>query len=104
MPERIKRVRRRRRISAFPGVESIRLFRHGISPERLAIILAAIALVVVVGIMVFSYGSKVYGGWRERRLLQHANSLLQKQDYTEARAAAEKVLQIHPDSLPAYKV
>src|SRR5437868_5943940 len=104
MPERIKRIRRRRRISAFPAVESIRIFRRGISPERLAIFFAAIALAIVLGIMVFSYGSKIYSGWRERRLLQHANTLLQKQDYTEARTAAEKVLQIHPDSLPAYKI
>src|SRR5438874_2366193 len=104
MPERIKRVRRRRRISAFPGVESIRIFRRGISPERLAIFFAAIALAVVLGIFVFSYGSKFYAGWRERRLLQHANALLQTQDYTGARTAAEKVLQIHPDSLQAYKI
>lgn len=104
MPERIKRVRRRRRISAFPGVESIRLFRHGTSPERLAIFLAAIALAVVLGIMGFSYGSKLYAGWHERRLLQHADALLRSQDYAGARTAAQEVLQIHPDSLPAYKI
>src|SRR2546423_9221449 len=102
MPERIKRVRRRRRISAFPGVESIRIFRRGISPERVAIFLAAIGLAAVLGIMIFSYGSKLYAGWRERRLLLHATTLLQTQDYTGARTAAEKVLQIHPDSMPAF--
>ena len=104
MPERIKRVRRRRRISAFPGVESVRIFRHGISPERLAIFLAAIALAVVLGIMAFSYGSKAYAGWHERRLLQHAETLLRSEDYTGARSDAEKVLQIHPDSLQAYRI
>lgn len=101
MPERTKRVRRRR-ISAFPAVGSIRLFRHGVSPERLAIYLAGIALAVVLAILFFSYGSKVYAGWRERRLLQQATSLLEKQDYAGASMAAQKVLQLHPDSLPAY--
>ena len=81
MPERIKRVRRRRRISAFPAIESIRLFRHGMSPERLAIFFAAIALAVVLAILFFNYGTKVYAGWRETRLLQQGNTLLQKQDY-----------------------
>src|SRR3954452_22034418 len=102
MPEKIKRVRRRRRISAFPAVESIRLFRHGVSPERLAIIFAAIALAVVLGILVFSYGSKIYSGWHEQRLLKHAEALLQKQNYSGASTDAQKVLQLHPDSLPAF--
>ena len=104
MPERIKRVRRRRRISGFPAVESIRIFRHGVSPERLAIFFAAIALVVVLGILFFNYGTKVYSGWRERRLLQDASALLKKNDYTGAAATAQKVLQLHPDSLDAYYV
>src|SRR4051812_18167714 len=104
MPEKIKRVRRRRRISAFPAVESIRIFRHGISPERLAIYIAAVALAVVVAILFFGYGSKLFSGWRERRLLQQGNALLQKQDYPGASMAAQKVLQLHPDSLPAYYI
>src|SRR5216110_65820 len=104
MPEKIKRVRRRRRISAFPAAESIQIFRRGMSPERLAIFFAALALAVVLGILVFSYGSKIYVGWRENRLLQRATSLLQKQDYSEASLAAQKVLQLHPDSLPAFYI
>jgi tetratricopeptide (TPR) repeat protein len=104
MPERIKRVRRRRRISAFPAAESFRFLRRGISPERLAIFFAAIALAVVLAILFFSYGTKIYAGWREKRLLQHASVLLQKQDFTGATAAAQTVLQLHPDSLPAYYI
>ncbi len=104
MPERIKRVRRRRRISAFPAVESIRLFRHGITPERLAVLFAAVALVIVLGILIFNYGSKAYAGWRERRLLQQGTSLLEKRDYAGASVAAQKVLQLHPDSLAAYYI
>ena len=103
MPQKIKRVRRRRRISAFPAVGSIRIFRH-VSPERLAIFFAALALAVVVGILVFSYGSKFYSGWREQRLLQHATASLQKQDFSGATMAAQKVLQLHPDSLPAFYI
>src|ERR1700736_1786377 len=104
MPARTKRVRRRKRISAFPGIQSIRLFRHGVSPERLAIFFAAIALAVVLGILIFSYGSKIYAGWREQRLLQHAGTLLQKQNFSGATADAQKVLQLHPDSLPAFYI
>ena len=103
MPAKIKRVRRRRRVSPFPLADSVRIFRHA-SPERLAIFLAALALAVVVGILVFSYGSKIYVGWREKRLLQHGTTLLQKQDYTGASSAAQKVLQLHPDSLPAFYI
>ena len=104
MPERIKRVRRRRRISGFPALGSIRLFRHGVTPERLVIYLAGIALAVVLAILFFSYGSKAYAGWRERRLLQQGFSLLEKQDYAGASMAASKVLQLHPDSLAAYNI
>ncbi|MFL6515159.1 MAG: hypothetical protein ACJ8M1_09070 [Chthoniobacterales bacterium] len=104
MPEKIKRVRRRRRISAFPAVGSLRVFRHGVSPERLAIFFAAIALAVVIAILFFNYGTKIYGSWNESRLLQHGNALLQKHDYVAAAQAAQKVLQLHPDSLPAYYI
>jgi hypothetical protein len=104
MPAKIKRVRRRRRISAFPALGSFRVFRRGISPERLAIYFAALALAVVLAILVFSYGSKIYGGWREKRLVQHATNLLQKQDFYGASMAAQKVLQLHPDSLQAFYI
>src|SRR3954471_5027732 len=102
MPERIKRVRRRRRISAFPAVASLRIFRHGVSPERLGIFFAAIALAVVIAILFFNYGTRIYGRWNESRLLQRGNELLQKHDYAGASQAAQKVLHLHPDSLPAY--
>src|SRR2546423_4202202 len=103
MPERIKRFRRRRRISAFPAVEAVRLFRD-ISPERLAVLFVAVACCIVVAILAFTYGSKIYGGWREKRLLQPAEPLLHKRDFNGATAAAQKVLQLHPDSLAAYYV
>src|SRR5207253_1820679 len=48
--------------------------------------------------------TKIYAGWREKRLLQHASALLQKQDLTGATTAAQKVLQLHPDSLPAFYI
>jgi Tfp pilus assembly protein PilF len=104
MPEKIKRVRRRKRISAFPTVESFRIFRHGLSPERLAVLVAGIAVVIVLGILLFSYGSKIYGSWREKRLLQHASALLQKQDFSGATQSAQKALELHPDSLPAFYI
>src|SRR4051812_20445121 len=104
MPEKIKRVRRRRRTRAFPAVESMRIFRHGLSPERLAIFIGALALAVVIAILFFGYGSKLFSGWRERRLLTQGNALLQKHDYPGASMSAQKVLQLHPDSLDAYRI
>jgi len=82
----------------------MRVFRHGVSPERLAIFLAAIALAVVIAILFFNYGTKIYASWNESRLLQHGNALLQKHDYVGAAQAGQKVLQLHPDSLPAFYI
>ncbi|MDB6147153.1 MAG: hypothetical protein JWO45_817, partial [Spartobacteria bacterium] len=104
MPEKVKRVRRRKRISAFPAADSFPIFRHAVSPERLALLVAAIAIAIFLGILAFSYGSKLYGGWREQRLLRQASVLLQNQNYNDAIQAAQKALERHPNSLPAFYI
>ena len=104
MPERVRRVRRRKRIGAFPALEWLGVSRHHISPERLAVLIASVAVLLVVAFLSFTYGSKVYSGWRERRLLQRATVLLQHQDFDAATSAAQKALEMHPDSLPAFYI
>jgi hypothetical protein len=78
------------------------MFRHGVSPQRLSIAIAVVVVAVVGGILLASYGSKIFNGWREQRLLKQATVLLQKEDFSGAAQAAQKALQLHPDSLPAF--
>ena len=104
MPDRVKRVRRRKRVSVYPAIEYLPIFRRRNSRERRAILLALIALALGLGILGFTYGAKIYRGWRETRLLHQAARLLQQSDFNGATAAAEKALELHPDSLLAYSI
>ena len=104
MAEGLKRVRRKRRVRSLPGTEGFHIFRHRVSPENLALIIAAIALALVIGIIAVSYGSKFYNGWQESRLLKRASNLLQQHDYDGATRDAQRALELHPDSLPAFYV
>src|SRR4051812_17707950 len=104
MADHVKRVRRKRRVRSLPGAESFRLFRHRISPERLALLIAAVVVAIALCIVCFSYGSKFYNSWSETRLLKRASSLLQAHDYEGASRDAQHALQLHPDSLPAYYI
>src|ERR1700744_5386589 len=101
MAEKVRRVRRKRRVRSLPGVETFQIFRHRISPERLAILIAVIAVGIVLAMVCFTYGSRFYSDWREKRLLKHAQALLQQADYNGAEAEAREALQFHTDSLPA---
>lgn len=98
MPEKIKRVRRKRQVKPFPGFE--RLLR----PTNLAIIIGAVVLLVALGLIFFTYGRRVYDEWREGRLLKLATTMLHEQKFNEATHAAQEVLQIDPDSLPAFYI
>ena len=101
MAEKIIRVRRRRKIRPFPGVESIPIFGRHLSPAGIALLIGATALVIVLGVVFFSYGSKLYDHWRETRLLQRATSTLEQGKFQQAAQTAREVLELHPDSLPA---
>jgi Tfp pilus assembly protein PilF len=76
-------------------------FRRRRWPARLAILVAASAAIVLLGIASFSYGSKLYRDWHERRLLHRATSLLQEEKFDQAAQNAHKVLAVDPNSLPA---
>jgi predicted Zn-dependent protease len=104
MAEGLKRVRRKRRVRSLPGTEGFYIFRLRVSPENLALIIAAIALALVLGIIGVSYGSKFYHSWQESRLLKRASSLLEQHDYAGATRDAQRALELHPDSLPAFYI
>ena len=104
MAEKVKRVRRKRRIREFPSSGGVHIFRHRWSPEQLLVLIAGIVLGIVLAIILFTYGSKVYNGWRETRLLKRASAMLQQQDFIGATRSAQKALDLHPDSLPAFYI
>src|SRR5205809_5304498 len=104
MAEKIVRVRRKRRIRPFSGIDPLAIFRRDLSPARAALLVGSTILIVVVAIILFSYGSKFYNGWREKSLLKRASSMLQQENPTQAALAAREVLQLHPDSLPAFYI
>lgn len=104
MAEKIIRVRRKRRIRSFPGVESFPGFRHHFPAKRIAVVVVTLALAVVLGIILFTYGSKVYNGWLEGRLLRRAEEMLTAKNFNGARRSAREVLELHRNSLRAYQI
>jgi thioredoxin-like negative regulator of GroEL len=105
MAVKVLRVRRKRRARrSFTGLETFILFRHQLTPVRLAIFTAALALAVVITVFVLTYGTRAYRGWRETRLVKHAGEMLRQNDYDAAVKAARDVLNLHHDSLAAYQI
>src|SRR5438477_216035 len=104
MPEKIRRVRRKRRSRSLPGVESFSSLRLHLPPVRVAVYVAAAALVLLLIVFFGTYGSKLYGSWHESRLLKRATAMLEKKDFSAASQSAKKVLERHRDSLPAFYI
>src|SRR6267154_5289292 len=104
MPEKIRRVRRKRRSRSLPGVETFSSLRLHLPPVRAALYVAAATAVLLLIIFFGTYGSKLYGGWRESRLLKRANAMLDKKDFATANRLARQVLEHHRDSLPAFYI
>lgn len=103
MPEKIRRVRRRRRHS-LPEEESYRNLRFHSPPLRVAIYVVAGAALIALIIVFGTYGSKLYSGWRETRLLKRASAKLESKDFPGASHLAQQVLETHSDSLPAFYI
>ena len=99
MSEKIKDVGHRDTVQFFPGL--VLFFRRRLWPTRFAIVVAASAAIVLLGIASFSYGSKLYRDWHQRRLLHRAASLVQEQKFDQATQTARKVLTVDPNSVPA---
>jgi len=104
MPERIVRVRRRRRRHSLSALESLDILRRDLSPQRAAILIVAVVVAVAAGTICYHYGSGFYRSWRERNLLRQANSLLKEERLSEAAQRARDVLERHPDSLAAFHI
>ena len=73
-------------------------------PLRVAIYVVAAALALALIIGFGTYGSRLYSGWRESRLLNRASTMLETKHYAEANKLAREVLENHHDSLPAFYV
>ena len=104
MPEKIRRVRRKRRSRSLPGVESFPSFRLDLPPVRVALYVAAAAVAVLLLVLFGTYGSKLYTGWHESRLLKRATAMLEKKDFVAANRLARQVLEHRRDSLPAFYI
>src|SRR5437764_12948394 len=104
MPERIRRVRRKRRSRSLPGVETFSSLRLHLPPVRVALYVAAAAALLLLIIIFGTYGSKLYSGWHESRLLKRAGVMLEKKDFAAATQLARQVLERERDSLPAFYI
>jgi thioredoxin-like negative regulator of GroEL len=104
MPEKVRRVRRKRRSNSLPGIESLSDFRPHLPPKRLALYAGVAALALLLIILFGTYGSKLYSGWRETRLLKRASTMLEKKDFLGADRIARQVLGHHRDSIPAFYI
>src|SRR5256886_16339168 len=51
-----------------------------------------------------TYGSRIYSGWRESRLLKRAATMLEQKNYSAANRSAREVLEHHRDSLQAFYI
>src|SRR6266851_5423826 len=104
MPEKIRRVRRKRRTQSLPGVESFSSLRLHLPPVRVAVYLAGAAVALLLIVVFGTYGSKLYTSWHESRLLKRATAMLEKKDFVAANRLARQVLERQRDSLPAFYI
>src|SRR4051812_15793140 len=98
MAEHVRHVRRRRR------VKRVRSGNLKFTPARLAICAVSLIAGFGVGWVLLTYGPQAYRGWRESNLLKSAGALMAKEDFDGATRAAREVLQLHHDSLPAFRI
>jgi lipopolysaccharide biosynthesis regulator YciM len=104
MPEKIRRVRRKRRSHSLPGVESYPSIRFHFPPLRVALYVGGAVIALLLIVLFGTYGSKFYSGWRESRLLKRASASLDNKDYSGADRLARQVLELNRNSLPAFVI
>jgi Tfp pilus assembly protein PilF len=102
MAQKIRDARHRRTGQIFRAVESF--LQRQLWPARLALLVAAFVIAILLGIACFSYGSKLYRDWHQSRSLHRAASMLQEERFIEAAQTAREVVKLDPDSLPAYYI
>jgi len=76
-------------------------FQRQLWPARVALVAGALAIVIVLGALFFRYGLGLYEDWRQTRLLQEADSMLQQGRFSKATQTARELLAQRPNSLPA---
>jgi predicted Zn-dependent protease len=86
----------------FFGLKSF--FQRQLWRARFALMVAGTAVAFLLGVLLFSYGSDLYDGWRERRLLHRATAFLQEGKLSKATQTAQELLRQHPDCLPALRI
>jgi Tfp pilus assembly protein PilF len=102
MAEKIKDAGHGKTGHIFPALESF--IQRQLWPARLALLLAAFVVAILLGVAFLSYGSKLYRDWHRNRLLHLAASMLQEENFDEATQTAREVVKLDPDSLPAYYI
>ncbi len=102
MAEKIKDAGHGKTGHIFPALESF--VQRQLWPARLALLLAAFVVAILLGVAFLSYGSKLYRDWHRNRLLHLAASMLQEENFDEATQTAREVVKLDPDSLPAYYI
>ena len=70
----------------------------------MTVAIAGLAIALLIGVLLASYGSKVYQNWRERGLLQKASTLLQEGKFSKAAQMAQELARRHPDSVAALSI
>src|SRR5262249_8876496 len=102
MPEGLEHGARGLGERSFSGTQLF--FRRKHQPVRVVVGVATLAIAVLLGALLVSYGSKQYQNWRENRLLYRATALLQEQKLAKAAQTARELLARHPDSLTALSI
>src|SRR5213080_727456 len=102
MAEKIKDAGHGRTGQIFPALGSF--FQRQLWPTRLALLVAAFVVAILLGVAFLSHSSKLYRDWRQNRLLRLAALMLQEEKFNEAAETAREVVRLDPDSLPAYYI
>lgn len=97
MAQHVKRVRRKRRSRSSSGGRLL-------TPKRIVLLAISIVVGFAFGSSLLVYGPAAYNGWRESRLMKHANTMLERGSYDAAIESARAALQIRPNSLGAFQV
>ena len=94
MAEKIKDAGHGKTGHIFPALESF--VQRQLWPARLALLLAAFVVAILLGGAFLGYGSKLYRDWHRNRLLHLAASMLQEEKFNEATQTAREVVKLEP--------
>src|SRR5947209_12280042 len=101
MPEKVTRVRRRRKIESFASLGDL---GEKFPPQQLALLIGIIIFGSGLCFLGLNYGTRVFHNWRESRLLREASEMLAHDDFDGATRLAQQALELNRDSLPAFQV